>query len=392
MKKFLCAALIVLALCSLCSAALADGYTIRIYSNSNSSERVTWLKNAAKQAGFEISLDDSTVYKGDTSAIQLANENKDADVIFGLNEVRWSQLVNNGYENLRVIDWTPSWADKVGDYKYDGKAYGIVIQNILMLYRNDDLGTKGRALHFQHWADIVNCGFKWYRQGRVGGTTNMNINNAMLYAFTDPKSPAGGISIQGWKTLWKYCANGNFTGDSYGFDALNRGDVQVSTFYSSSLYGNIDAAADSSANPLKGTLKPENWNLVEIDDGTYYIAEYIGVIDNPNRTKEQTETVKKFADWFGSAEVQRAWSEEFDSYPCNKDAVDAVPPIYALKNCSLTKVAGTDMTYAEYVGAHSSEWTNIMTNLGFYWADNANAPTEPDWDNLDWATLTQKAK
>ena len=102
--------------------------------------------------------------------------------------------------------------------------------------------------------------------------------------------------------------------------------------------------------------------------------------------------MKKFADWFGSAEVQRAWSEEFDSYPCNKDAVDAVPPIYALKNCSLTKVAGTDMTYAEYVGAHSSEWTNIMTNLGFYWADNANAPTEPDWDNLDWATLTQKAK
>ena len=378
MKKFLCAALIVLALCSLCSAALADGYTIRIYSNSNSSERVTWLKNAAKQAGFEISLDDSTVYKGDTSAIQLANENKDADVIFGLNEVRWSQLVNNGYENLRVIDWTPSWADKVGDYKYDGKAYGIVIQNILMLYRNDDLGTKGRALHFQHWADIVNCGFKWYRHGRVGGTTNMNINNAMLYAFTDPKSPAGGISIQGWKTLWKYCANGNFTGDSYGFDALNRGDR-------TGLYMVNDALA-------KGTLKPENWNLVEIDDGTYYIAEYIGVIDNPNRTKEQTETVKKFADWFGSAEVQRAWSEEFDSYPCNKDAVDAVPPIYALKNCSLTKVAGTDMTYAEYVGAHSSEWTNIMTNLGFYWADNANAPTEPDWDNLDWATLTQKAK
>ena len=392
MKKFLCAALIALALCSFAVAAFADDYVIRIYSNSNSSERVTWLKNAAKKAGFNISLDDSTVYKGDTSAIQLANENKDADVIFGLNEVRWSQLVNNGYENLRVIDWTPSWADKVGDYKYDGKAYGIVIQNILMLYRNDDLGTKGQALHFQHWADIVNCGFKWYRQGRVGGTTNMNINNAMLYSFTDPKSPAGGISIQGWKTLWKYCANGNFTGDSYGFDALNRGDVQVSTFYSSSLYGNIDSAADSSSNPLKGTLKPENWNLVEIDDGTYYIAEYIGVIDNPNRTKEQTETVKKFADWFGSAEVQREWSEEFDSYPCNKDAVDSVPPIYALKNCSLTKVPGTDMTYAEYVGAHSSEWTNIMTNLGFYWADNANAPAEPDWDNLDWATLTQKAK
>ncbi|MBR0315802.1 MAG: extracellular solute-binding protein [Synergistaceae bacterium] len=390
MRKFFVSFLFVALILSFSASCFASDYVIRIYSNSNSSERVTWLKNEAKAAGFEINMDDSTVYKGDTSAIQLANENKDGDIIFGLNEVRWSQLVNGAYENISVLDWTPSWADKVGEYKYPGKAYGLVIQNILMLYRNDELGTNGKKLHFAHWADLVNSGYKWYRQGRVGGTTNMNINNAMLYAFTDPKSPAGGISVEGWKTLWKYCANGNFTGDSYGFDALNRGDVQVSTFYSSSLYGNIDAAAQSSKNPLKGTIEPENWALVEIDDGTYYIAEYIGVLDNKNRTPEQTEHVKKFAEWFGSAEVQRAWSEEFDSYPCNVDAVDSVPPIYALKNCALTKVAGTDMTYAEYVGAHSSQWTNIMTNLGFYWADNANAPTEPDWDNLDWATLTQK--
>ena len=34
-----------------------------------------------------------------------------------------------------------------------------------------------------------------------------------------------------------YCQNGIYTGDSYGFDPLNRGEVQVSTFYSSSLYG-----------------------------------------------------------------------------------------------------------------------------------------------------------
>ena len=67
-----------------------------------------------------------------------------------------------------------------------------------------------------------------------------------------------------------------------------------------------------------------------------------------------------------------------------------IPEIYTIKNFALNKVEGTDMTYAEYVGAHSSEWTNIMTNLGFYWADNSAAPAEPDWDNLDWATLTQK--
>lgn len=373
-----------------------SGYTIRIYSNSNSTERTTWLINEAKDAGFTISIDDNSVISGDTAAIQAANENKDGDILFGLNETRWSQVVGGTYENLSLVDWTPSWAGEVGEYAYDGQAYGLVIQNVLMLYRNDELGTNGQELHFDHWADIVNCGYTWYRQGKVGGTTNANINSAMLYAFVDPTSPAGGISLDGWKTLWNYCENGVFTGDSYGFDPLNKGDVQVSTFYSSSLYGKIDAAAESSATPLTGTMEPENWALVDIADGTYYIAEYIGILDKAGRSEEETEAVKAFAEWFGSAEVQAAWGEEFDSYPCNQAAAeilypDGVPSIYTLKNFALAEVEGAGMTYAEYVAAHSSEWTNIMTNLGFYWADASAAAAEPDWDSLDWTTLTQSA-
>ena len=372
-----------------------SGYTIRIYSNSNSTERTTWLVNEAKEAGFTISIDDNSVISGDTAAIQAANEKKDGDLIFGLNETRWGQLIDGNYENLKIVNWTPSWASKVGDFKYDGKAYGIVIQNVLMLYRTDDLGTKGQKLHFTHWADVVDSGYKWYRQNKVGGTTNMNINSAMLYPFVDPSSPAGGISVEGWKTLWRFCAEGVSGGDDYkyGFDPLNKGDVAISEFYSSALYGKIDAAADGSANPLKGTLNPENWALVDIDDGTYYIAEYIGILDKAGRTDEQTEAVKAFAEWFGSAEVQAAWAEEFDSYPCNKDAASKVytttPAIYTLKNFALNKVDG-NKTYATYVAEHSSAWTNIQTNLGFYWADQSAAPSEPDWDNLDWATLTQK--
>ena len=394
MKKLLAAILALVMMLSMVAVASADSdYVIRIYSNSNSTERVNWLVNAAKEAGFSISIDDNSVISGDAAAIQAANENKDGDILFGLNETRWSQVVNGTYENLSVMDWTPAWVDEVGEYNYPGKAYGLVIQNVLMLYRNDELGTNGQALAFDHWADIVNCGYKWYRQGKVGGTTNSNINNAMLYAFTDPASPAGGISIEGWKTLWQYCANGFYTGDSYGFDPLNRGDVQVSTFYSSSLYGKVDSAADNSSHPLSGTLEPENWGIVDVKDGTYYIAEYLGILDRADRTPEQTEIVKAFAEWFGSADTQAAWADEFDSYPCNTVAAgmiyDETPAIYTLKNCSLTNVAGTDMNYAEYVAAHAKEWTNIMTNLGFYWADASAAPAEPDWDNLDWAVLTQ---
>ena len=373
-------------------------YTIRIYSNSNSTERATWLQNEAKKAGFTISMDDNSVISGDVAAIQAANENKDGDIIFGLNETRWSQLVNGTYENLSVMDWTPSWSAQVGEYVYPGKAYGLVIQNVLMLYRNDELGTNGTELHFKHWSDLVDCGYTWYRQNKVGGTTNSNINSALLYAYVDPSSAAGGISVDGWKMLWKYCEQGVSGGDDYkyGFAPLNMGYVQVSSFYSSSLYGQIDAAAESSSNPLKGTMEPENWALVDIDDGTYYIAEYIGILDKAGRSDEQTEAVKAFAEWFGSADVQASWGEEFDSYPCNKAAADilypdGVPEIYTLPNFALSTVAG-GQTYADYVAAHSSEWTNIMTNLGFFWADDSSAVAEPDWDNLDWATLTQSAQ
>ena len=154
----------------------------------------------------------------------------------------------------------------------------------------------------------------------------------------------------------------------------------------------LDAAAEGSEHPIT-----DCWKLVDIDDGTYYIAEYIGILNKEGRTEEETEAVKAFAEWFGSAETQAAWAEEFDSFPCNQGAVELVygsdvPEIYLIKNFALTTVEGTDMTYAAYVAAHSSEWTNIMTNLGFYWADASNAPAEPDWDNLDWATLTQKAE
>ncbi len=397
MKKLLALALVlcmVLAL-GVTGASAASDYTIRIYSNSNSTERTTWLINEAAKAGFKISIDDNSVISGDTAAVQAANENKDGDIIFGLNETRWGQIIDGVYENLALTEWTPSWAAEVGEYAYDNAAYGLVIQNVLMLYRTDEFGTNGEALHFAHWADVIDSGYSWYRQNKVGGTTNANINSAMLYAFTDPASPAGGISIDGWKTLWAYCANGVYSSDDaykYGFEPLNLGDVAVSSYYSSSLYGKIDAAAETSDHPVEDG----NWALVDIDDGTYYIAEYIGVLDKAGRSDADTETVKAFAEWFGSAEVQAAWSEEFDSFPCNTAAAslvygDEIPEIYTIKNFALTNVEGADMTYAAYVAAHSSEWTNIMTNLGFYWADSSAAVAEPDWANLDWATLTQKA-
>ena len=372
-----------------------SAYPIRIYSNSNSADRAAWLVLAAADAGFTVSIDDGDVVSGDDAVLSAANENNDGDILFGLNETRWHQVVTGEYNNLSLMDWRPSWAFDVGEYSYFHKAYGLVIQNVLPLYRTDTLGTNGEKLHFEHWADIVDSGYTWYRPNKVGGTTNSNIISSILYAFVDPASPAGGISVDGWKALWRYCAEGKSGGDDYqyGFLPLNRGDVQISAYYSSALYGQIESAAQSSSDPLRGTIKPENWALADIDDGTYYIAEYIGILEKEDRTAEETAAVTAFADWFGSAETQAAWGTEFGTYPCNIKAVnilypEGAPGIYTLPNLALHEVSGAGVTYAAYVSSHSEEWTNIMTNLGFFWKDENNAAPEPDWDNLDWNTLT----
>ena len=376
-----------------------SGYTIRIYSNSNSNGRAAWLVQAASEAGFTVSIDDGSVISGDVAALAAANENKDGDILFGLNETRWGQVVDGHYKNLSVMSWKPSWARDVGKYTYDDKAYGLVIQNVLLFYRTDELGTNGKELRFEHWADVVDSGYTWYRPNKVGGTTNSNINAAILYAFVDPTSPAGGVTVEGWKTLWRYCAEGKSGGEDYqyGFLPINRGDVQISAYYSSSLYGQINAADETSANPLRGTMEPENWALVDVEDGTYYIAEYIGILDKKGRTAEETEAVKAFAEWFGSAETQAAWGAQFDTYPCSNKAAtilypNGVPEIYTLPNFALTEAKGAGVTYAAYVASHADEWTNIMTNLGFFWADESDAAPEPDWDNLDWSALTQSAE
>ena len=95
MQKFLIGSVALSGL--LAGGAMAEtkdysGYTIRIYSNSNSTERVNWLLNAAKEAGFSISIDDNSVISGDTAAIQAANENKDGDILFGLADLGYPEL------------------------------------------------------------------------------------------------------------------------------------------------------------------------------------------------------------------------------------------------------------------------------------------------------------
>lgn len=56
--------------------------------------------------------------------------------------------------------------------------------------------------------------------------------------------------------------------------------------------------------------------------GVPFVTEQIGIL---NTSKKQA-LLKEFVDWFGSAEVQKAWSDEFGSIPANQDALAQVKP------------------------------------------------------------------
>lgn len=368
-----------------------SGFTIRVYSDANTPEQTAWLIGRAAAAGFTISMDDSSVLFGSDDVLQAAIEGRDGDVLIGLNDARWGKLVKGEHPGLELEEWTPSWSSHVGGYVFPGRAYGLTAQNVLMFYRTDELGTNGEQLRFTHWADVADCGYVWYRQCRMDGAISSHVNSAMLYAFVDPGSPAGGVSVEGWKALWRYCAGGKNEGDLYqfGFDPLARGDVQVSTFHSSALYDKVNASAEVSDHPLLGTVAPENWAVVDIAEGTFYIAKYMGVLAREGRSPEQTEIVKEFAQWLGSDEVQADWSEAFGTFPCNREAADILYPngvnIYSLRNFATVQVDG--VMYAEYAADHAEQWANIMTGLGFFWDDASRPSPEPDWDSLDWEAL-----
>ena len=61
--------------------------------------------------------------------------------------------------------------------------------------------------------------------------------------------------------------------------------------------------------------------------------EAIGIV---NGTKKLDEA-KEFVDWFGSAEVQGEWAEEFSTLPANEKAVDKANEF----NQEIAKISGT---------------------------------------------------
>lgn len=301
-----------------------------IYSNSVSDGRGDWLAEKAKEAGFELEFVD--LGGGDIQDRLVAEQaNPIADVTFGLNNVFFENIKSAGV----LEPYTPAWSDKVEPGIGDDEQYWPIVREPIMLVYNDGAFSEAEAP--QDWPDLWEedkFHGRYETPTSLGGATTQMVLSGILSRYLDESGDLG-VSDEGWAAVEAYFENGNPA-------------VQGTDLYARMANGQVDAgqmwlAGKASREEEYGLETSAAHPEIGVPMATQHIAKVKGS-DNPK--------AEEFIDWFGSAEIQAAWSNEFFTAPTNKDA---------LANADQDAVQQTDSFKAqdidwETVAARLPEW------------------------------------
>ncbi|MGM7637506.1 extracellular solute-binding protein [Bacillus sp. Hm123] len=305
-----------------------------IYSNSLSDGRGDWLTEKAAEAGFDLELVEAG--GGDLLNRLVSEKNNPlADVVFGLNQMNFETLKSNDL----LVAFEPEWTAEIPENSIDNANFyhPLVEQRIFMIY-NKDVYTEETAP--KDWTDLIeNEEFKgkYHVPINLGGGTNRSVVYGMLMRHLDENGELG-ISGDGWKEIELFFDNGYKTPEGEDANAnLASGKVPISFIYSSGLPG-IEEEFGFEA----GIVSPEI--------GVPTTVEQIGII---NKGKDQdTLVAEEFMNWFGSAEIQGSWAEQFGSLPVNTKAVEKAPD--RMKQIGeITTVQ--EMDY-KFIAEHIDDW------------------------------------
>ena len=313
--------------------AKGTGVMLTIYTNSGSDGRGEWLQERAAQDGFQIQFIDAGA--GDTQNRLIAEKASPiADVCFGLNTIIWENLQANDI----LVPFVPVWAEEIpaGLNDPDGYYHAIVKQAILLVY---DMNQVDPADAPTDWLDLWTKeefhGTYEFLTGLGGGTVR-NVLAGILTRYADPNGELG-ISDEGWATIAEYYAHGcpNESGvDLYGQIASDLSTVVCGQMWSSGI-----EARDEQYGVKTGYVVPEV--------GVPYAVESVAII---NGTKN-LEEAQRFVNWFGSAQVQGEWAQQFSTLPANSNAVGMANEF----NQEIAKIPAQDIDWA-LVSANIDAW------------------------------------
>lgn len=302
-KKFaalgVSAAMLTMSLCSAVSVSAAEidkSEKLIIYTNSGSNGRDEWLKTTAKEAGYNIEV--VQIQGGDLSNRIISEKNNpQADIVFGLNAMEYEKL-----KAEEVLDqWEPEWKDQVdmslGDE--DGYYYPIVIQPLvnIMNAELENYPEDVTDLLSEEWTDK-------YTILNFGGGTGKTLLAGLLVRYADEDGEYG-ISDEGWDTVKQWIQNGHMEqdGEDYVGNVIS-GTVPICEMWGSGVIQNQEE-------------RDYEFKILSPEIGVPYVTEQIAMISG----SEKRELAVDFANWFGTADMQTEWMNEFGTIPCQPDAL-----------------------------------------------------------------------
>ena len=314
------------------------GETLTIYTNSGSDGRGEWLTERAAKDGFSIQFVDAGA--GDTQNRLIAEAASPiADVVYGLNTIIW--------ENLKAQDilvpFVPDWADEIpeGLNDPDGYYHAIVKQAILLVYDQNQTSPEEAP---KDWLDLwtkPEFDGKYEFLTGLGGGTVRNVLAGILTRFTDPNGDLG-ISEEGWNNIAEYYKHGvpNESGvDLYGQISSDLSPVICGQMWSSGIQ-----ARDEQYGTKTGYVVPEV--------GVPYATESVAIVNGTKKLEE----AQRFVNWFGSADIQGEWAQQFSTLPANTNAVEMANEF----NQEIAKIPAQQIDWA-LVSANIDAWCEKIT-------------------------------
>lgn len=276
---------------------------IIVYTNSGSNGRAEFLKEEAKNAGFDINI----VEAGgtDISNRLLSEKNKPiADVVFGLNPLEYEKLKK---ENI-FLQYTPTWANEVEEGLSDPEGYynAVTVTHLLAIYNPQII--KGDDIP-KDWVDLATQEkyHDKYHLLKLSSGTGKAVLASIISRYKDESGELN-ISKEGWEIVKKYIQNGHVhEGDDDFFGNLMSGKRPITMIWSSGAY-----ERSKHFNFEIGVMKPEI--------GLPAVVEQVALINKEGNL----DKTKEFINWIGSADFQAKWSEKFGTVPANKSAKEKI--------------------------------------------------------------------
>lgn len=308
-----------------------------IYSNAADDGRGDWIQEQAKEAGFDVEFVEMGA--NDLQNRVLAEkEGPIADMIIGLNQMNFNELKE---EDL-LVPYNPSWKDEIDSdipIDKDGMFYPYSVQRVILVYNQDFVQEGDAPTSYADLYEKDRFKDKYSVANNLGGSTNNAAFYTQIVNFEDKKGNLG-ISEEGWAAIKDYYDNGYRASEGESATAnMAEGKIPYMTTYLS----NIPQLEDKFSITL-GVVNPPY--------GVPQLVEQIGIL---NKGKS-TDTAEKFADWYGSAEVQEAFAKKFSTMPANKKSMEGVSD--RLKEI-MDKTTPQDINY-EFVGEHLQEWVEYI--------------------------------